>query len=204
MSQWRRCAAALWFAMAFAAVAGTKLSIGDALVSVAAAQDSAGQFFPSQGHCHIGESCPPREDNYELYPYNSDPPTSGPHEERFPTTFISDTALPKRILVHILEHGNVEILYNKDASPELIKKLRDYAMRYDFRFWMLQTPQSPGADVGEQLEAAQAVFVAPYPDMAHEIAAVAWTRLDTFDAYDQGRIERFVKAWVGNAQNARQ
>ena len=204
MLQWRSCGVAFGIALAIVGVAGTKLSIRDALVPVAAAQEAPGQFFPSQGHCHIGEFCPPRGDNYEQYPYNSDPPTSGPHEERFPTTFISDAALPKRILVHILEHGNVEILYNKDASPDLIKELRDYAMQYDFRFWMLQTPQSPGADVGEQLEAAQAVFVAPYPNMTHKIAVVAWTRLATLDAYDRGRIDRFVKAWVGNAQNARQ
>lgn len=163
-----------------------------------------GEHFPSQGHCHIGESCPPRADGYEYYPYNSNPPTSGPHEERFPTTFISDVPLPRRILVHILEHGNVEILYNNSASPELIKKLRDYAMRYDFRFWMLQTPQTPGADVGEQLEGALAVFVAPYPNMPHKIALTAWTRLETLDDYDQDRIDRFVKAWVGNAENVRQ
>ncbi len=190
--------------MTVAAVAGTKLAVWDALVPTASAQEAPGQFFPSQGHCHLGESCPSRADNYELYPYNSDPPTSGPHEERFPTTFVSETALPKQILVHVLEHSNVEILYNKDASPDLIRELRDYAKQYDFRFWMLQTPQSPGADVGEQLEVAQAVFVAPYPNMTHKIALAAWTRLDAFDAYDQGRIDRFVKAWVGNAQNAHQ
>lgn len=163
-----------------------------------------GAHFPSQGHCHIGGSCPPRADNYELFPYNSSPPTSGPHEERFPATFISDQPIPERILVHILEHGNVEILYNDSASPELIKKLRDYAMRYDFRFWGLQTPQTPGADVGEQLEAAQAIFVAPYPNMVHKVALAAWTRLDTIDDYDRDRIDHFVRAWVGNAQNAGQ
>ena len=163
-----------------------------------------GQFFPSQGHCHIGQSCPSRDDQYENYPYNSDPPTSGPHEERFPTAFILDAPLPKRILIHIQEHGNVVILYNKHASAELVDQLRAYARAYDQRYWYLQIPQRPGSDVGEQLEAAQAVFVAPYPDMPHTIALVAWTRLDGFDTYDQTRIDRFVQAWVGNAQNARQ
>lgn len=163
-----------------------------------------GQFFPSQGHCHIDESCPPRADSYEGFAYNSDPATSGPHEERFPTTFISESPLPKRILVHILEHGNVLILYNRNASAAQIEKLRNYAQRYDFRFWRLQQPLSPGADVGEQLEVAQAVFVAPYPAMSHTVALVAWTRLETLDDYDEDRINRFAKAWVGNAANARQ
>ena len=173
----------------------------------AAPPEGPGQFFPSQGHCHIGESCPPRADRYEGFPYNSDPPTSGPHEERFPTTFISEQPLPRRILVHILEHGNVVILYNRDAPPELVEKLRAYARSYDFRYWRLQTPKTPGADVGEQLETAQAVFVAPYPgmaSMAYVIALVAWTRVDAFNDYDQKRIDRFVKAWVGNAENAKQ
>ena len=76
----------------------------------AAPPEGPGQFFPSQGHCHIGESCPPRADHYEGFPYNSDPPTSAPHEEHFPTTFVSEQPLPRRILVHILEHGNVVIL----------------------------------------------------------------------------------------------
>lgn len=168
------------------------------------APDGPGQFFPSQGHCHIGESCPPRADSYEGFPYNSDPPTSGPHQERFPTTFISESPLPKRIVVHILEHGNVLILYNGKASTAQIEKLRSYARRYDFRFWRLQQPLSPGADIGEQLETAQAVFLAPYPAMSDTIALVAWTRLETLDDYDEDRINRFAKAWVGNAANARQ
>lgn len=172
--------------------------------AVGAVTDEPGQHYQSQGHCHIGVSCPARADGYEQYPYNSNPPTSGPHEERFPTTFISEAPLPRRILVHILEHGNVVILYNSKASPALVDKLRSYAQGHDFRYWGLQQARSPGADVGEQLEAAQAVFLAPYPDMPYTIALTAWTRLDAFDAYDPKRIDRFVRAWVGNAQNASQ
>jgi hypothetical protein len=106
--------------------------------------------------------------------------------------------------VHILEQGNVEILYNKDASPGLVGNLCNYAMLNDMPLWKLQTPASPGADVGEQLEQVQAIFVAPYPDMMHKIALTAWSRFDAFDDFDRERIDRFVKAWVGNARNARQ
>ncbi len=159
------------------------------------APDGPSQFFPSRGHCHIGEFCPPRADSYEGFPCNSDPSTSGPHKERFPTTFISESPLPKPILVHILERGSVLILYNRNAST---------AQRDNFRFWRLQPPLSPGADVGEQLEAAQTIFVAPYPAMSHTIALVAWTRLETLDAYNEDRSNRFAKTWVGNAANARQ
>ena len=60
MLQWRSCGVAFGIALAIVGVAGTKLSIRDALVPVAAAQEAPGQFFPSQGHCHIGSLPAPR------------------------------------------------------------------------------------------------------------------------------------------------
>ena len=48
--------------------------------------------------------------------------------------------------MHILEHGNVVILYNKKASRELVEKFRTYVMRRNFSHWRLQELQSPGAD----------------------------------------------------------
>jgi Protein of unknown function (DUF3105) len=163
-----------------------------------------GQFFPSQGHCHIAQTCPPPDDRYDTFPYDSDPPTSGPHLERFPTVFVSTAPLPKAILVHILEHTNVLLLYNRSASPDVVDRLHRTAETYDGRFLYLQTPTASGEDVSEKLQGVQGVFVAPYPEMAHTIALVAWTRLDAFNSYDQGRIDLFVRAWLGNVRNARQ
>ena len=166
--------------------------------------EGPGQHFPSQGHCHIGINCPGPASQYANYPYDSNPPTSGPHIEKFPDAFILGQPLPKAILVHILEHGNVVILYNPHANKGLVDRLRAYVRAMDQPVWFLQTPQQPGADVGEQLEQAQALFVAPYPDMPHKIALVAWTRLDAFDTYNPQRVARFVRAWLGNSQNVSQ
>ena len=163
-----------------------------------------GEHFPSQGHCHIGQGCPPRPDDYARYPYNSDPPTSGPHQERFPTQFINPGVLPNRILVHLMEHTNVVLLYNPNTAGALADHLRDYAVQYDEPFSHLMTPQTPGADVGEQLEQAQGVFVAPDPLLHHPIALVAWTRLQFLDTFDPTKIDAFVHAYVGNPQNAGQ
>ena len=162
-----------------------------------------GRFFPSQGHCHIGQTCPP-DAEYDTFTYTSDPPTSGPHVERFPMMFVSSEPLPKAILVHMLEHTNVLLLYNRNATPGVVGRLRTYAESYDDRYLYLQTPTVAGPNVSDALQGVQGVFVAPYPGMEHTIALTAWTRLDTFDAYDQARIDRFVRAWLGNVRNARQ
>jgi hypothetical protein len=41
------------------------------------------------------------------------------------------------------------------------------------------------------------VLLAPYPDMRHRIALTAWTRLDAFDTFDEGRIQRFIRVYRG-------
>ena len=41
------------------------------------------------------------------------------------------------------------------------------------------------------------VLLAPYPGMKTRIALTAWTRLDAFDAFDESRINRFIKAYQG-------
>jgi hypothetical protein len=154
-----------------------------------------GEFFPSQGHCHIGQDCPGPVAQYDNFAYNSNPPTSGPHEEIFPSALILDQPISKPMLVHLLEHANVGLLYNDKAPQDVIQKLKDYATAYD---------NLPVTDVQAKLEAGQAVFVAPYPDMAQPVALVAWTRLESLSGYDQAQIDQFVKAWVGNQQNAQQ
>lgn len=165
-----------------------------------------GEHFRSQGHCHIGYSCPRSSLTYYAtqFHYNSDPPTSGPHLEKFPPVFINDHPLKRYMLPHMLEHGNVEILYNPNDSLALIDKLRAYAQAFDAPFLSLQTPQAAGVDVGEQLEQAQAIFLIPYPGLRSPFVMTAWTRLDTFHEYDKGEMDRFANAWIGNAQNASQ
>jgi Protein of unknown function (DUF3105) len=175
---------------------GIGLIISSHLASTRAAVAGPGQFFPSQGHCHIGQSCPRPAAEYETFAYNSDPPTSGPHVEQFLPTFFSDQPVPKKILVHLAEHGNVVILYNSDkVGVETVSFLRSQALFYD------QVSENDPQALEEQ---GRAVIVAPYPQLKSMIALVAWTRLDTLDTDDYQRIDRFVHAWLGNQDNARQ
>ncbi|MFQ5657134.1 MAG: DUF255 domain-containing protein [Candidatus Methylomirabilales bacterium] len=127
-----------------------------------------GTRVPDMGHDHIPSV------NTSHAPYNSDPPTSGPHVRRTAEWGIYDQPVPKELLVHNLEHGGVIIHYNCDC-PEFVKKLAAIAKRYD----------------GRQ------VILAPYPGMDHKIALTAWTRIDKFNEFDEERIVRFIAAYIG-------
>jgi hypothetical protein len=39
--------------------------------------------------------------------------------------------------------------------------------------------------------------------MDHKIALTAWRRIDTFNEFDEGRIVRFIEAYVGIDHHAR-
>jgi hypothetical protein len=41
------------------------------------------------------------------------------------------------------------------------------------------------------------VILAPYPGMRSRIALTAWTRIDTFDEFNERRIVRFIEAYRG-------
>lgn len=41
------------------------------------------------------------------------------------------------------------------------------------------------------------VILAPYPGLKQRIALTAWGRIDTFDDFDEARIQRFIRAYRG-------
>ena len=124
--------------------------------------------FPSLGNAHISSPSVPH------IPYNSDPPTSGPHTPYLAKWGIHDQPVPKEEQVHNLEDGGVIIQYNcPEGCPELVEKLRAISRRYE------------------------RLILAPYPGMDNRIALTAWRRLDTFDEFDEQRIVRFIDAHIG-------
>ena len=50
----------------------------------------------------------------------------------------------------------------------------------------------------------EGVLLAPYPGMDSQIALTAWTRIDTFDIFDEQRITRFINAYLGDDHHVRQ
>lgn len=124
--------------------------------------------IPSLGNAHISTPATPH------VPYNSDPPTSGPHTPYVAKWGIHSQPVPKELQVHNLEDGGVVIQYNcPDGCPDLVDKLTTIARRYKL------------------------VVLAPYPGMEKRIALTAWRRIDVFDRFDERRILRFIDTHIG-------
>jgi Protein of unknown function (DUF3105) len=132
-----------------------------------AAADLPGERFPDLGNAHIQTASDPH------VPYNSDPPTSGPHLPYIAPWGVHTRPIPLELQVHNLEDGGVMVQYNC-TCPELVDKLRDIVGRYD-----------------------KYVILAPYPGMKSRIALTAWTRLDRFEEFDGKRITRFIDRYRG-------
>jgi uncharacterized protein DUF3105 len=108
-------------------------------------------------------------------PYNSNPPTSGPHTGELAAWGVHSEPIPDENQVHNLEDKGVVIQYNCPAGcQELVQKLEAIIKQY-----------------------TDYVVLAPRPHMDKRIALTAWGRLDTFDEFDEERIVRFIKQFRG-------
>lgn len=124
---------------------------------------------PDQGNRHLQTL------NETIPPYNSEPPTSGPHLPYIAPWGIHTEPIPRQLQVHNLEDGGVMVQYNCPAAcPDLVAKLMAIVSGYDHQ-----------------------VILAPYPGMKTRIALTAWTRLDAFDEFDERRVRRFINAYRG-------
>jgi len=137
-----------------------------------------GKEFPDLGNLHIQRLGDPHA------PYNSEPPTSGPHLPNIAPWGIYDKPIPKEYQVHNLEDGGVVIQHNcPKGCPDLIKKLEGVFFKYKAR--------------AQKEKKYMHLILAPYPDMDARLALTAWTRLDKLNDFDEARIDRFIEAYIG-------
>lgn len=127
-----------------------------------------GRTVPTLGNQHLASVATPH------VPYNTRPPTSGPHLPSIARWGIHTQPIPDELQVHNLEDGGVLVQYNCTDCQELIAKLAAIVSRYPDR-----------------------VILAPYPKMETRIALTAWGRIDTFEDVDEARIVRFIEAYRG-------
>lgn len=135
------------------------------VVSRGAFAEAPGRSVPIVGHEHI-------DADKKGADYNSVPPTSGQHYTTTANAGVHTTPIPDEVQVHNLEHGQIMVQYTCTDCPELAEQLKGFAARYPK--WVL---------------------VAPYPDprVGARIVLTAWGRIDTFDEYDEARIQRFIE-----------
>lgn len=122
-----------------------------------------GQEIEIQEAAHI-------EDGAQHAPYNSNPPTSGPHYVQPAAWGIYDKELPDEQLIHNEEHGGIWISY-KDIDSETMEKLN------------IIGKSNPGS-----------VVVTPRAANDSKIALASWGRLEKLDTYDEAKILEFIKA----------
>src|SRR5207245_10779407 len=75
------------------------VAAGVGYLAYRAVADLPGVQMPSQGNLHIAKEDSPHE------PYNSDPPTSGPHLPYIPPWGVPTRPVPLPLQVHTLEAG---------------------------------------------------------------------------------------------------
>jgi len=132
-----------------------------------AADRAAWEYFPSQGNAHIPRVDSPHE------PYNSAPPTSGPHVSWLAPWGVHREPLPHEVLVHNLEDGGVVIYYGCEDCPDLVAKLAAIVNRH------------------------KRVVLVPGRGLGHRIVLSAWTVLDRMQEFDEARIVRFIRTHEG-------
>lgn len=123
-------------------------------------------FYQSMGQNHIAVGAPHE-------PYNSNPPTSGPHYAEPARSGFYAEELADEQLVHNLEHGEIWIAFRPDIPPDVKKELEGLTDN-----WIVAAPRSANDT---------------------DIALVAWTRLDKFNLengrLDVARVKDFIKRY---------
>ncbi len=130
--------------------------------------EGPGLAVAGQGSEHVGTPFD------EHGPYNSNPPTSGPHTAYLTEWGVHAIPVSPETQVHNLEDGGVLVQYScPTPCPDLVKRLEAMATRHD------------------------RVVVAPYPLMESRIALTAWERIETLNEFDETRIGAFIDAYAG-------
>ncbi len=140
------------------------------------------QTFPDQGSTHLEKKRGETVLTVLGVPYNSNPPTSGPHLPNWSDWGVFNQPLSDELTLHNLEHGGIVIQYDcPQGCPGAINALSAYARRYP--------PQS-----------FTGVLLAPraggLPDGAR-IVLTAWTKRLALKSLDTDRINQFISTYIG-------
>jgi hypothetical protein len=150
------------------AIVGIALAVGgggddEAGGAIAVGQYCTEQSFPNQGQQHS----PP----YEIpagFKYNSNPPTSGPHDPSPAIWDVYESPVDEKKLIHNLEHGGIVVQYGDQVPPAQLEPLLQ---------WYREDPDG--------------IIVAPLPGLGDRIAATAWEHLLSCAQADPEALSQF-------------
>ena len=130
-----------------------------------------GRLEPDRGAAHDRPAArtPPGE-----------PATSGPHRPELPDEDARE--LKEDALLHLLELGNVVLLYDAPRPPAALRALQE---------------QVSGPYAREVAAAGQAVVLARRPGLGRGVLALAWRRRLAARDPDDPRLRDAAEAWLG-------
>ncbi len=140
-----------------------------------------GEIIPLLSAGHIPEGTPHD-------PYNSEPPTSGPHYASAVEAGFYDEAPVDEYLVHNMEHGHIIIWYNCTGLSEaectaLKNKIRD-------------TMSKAGVS---NITGTLKLVAVPRPSLSTQIALTSWGHLERLESFDNNAILEFIRAYRDEA-----
>lgn len=142
------------------------------VINAVRAANLPGERFASQGNRHValGANVPP---------YNSNPPTSGPHTAELAPwgTYGPDEAPHEQRVIHNMEDGGVVLWYRPAETAE----------ETDARIAVLE----------EASRGYRRIVIAPREEMPTPFALTAWQRLQRFEEPDLEAMRAFVDAYEG-------
>jgi hypothetical protein len=107
-------------------------------------------------------------------PYDSVPPTSGPHVPWTVATGVYSQQIPEELQIHALEHGHILIQYSPRTVTRTVQILGGFARRNLHK-----------------------VVVAPYSKLKSGISLTAWGRIELLSTPDERRMQLFVDRLSG-------
>lgn len=129
-----------------------------------------GEKFASLGNVHLLSLNSPH------VPYNSDPPTSGPHMPSLAPWGSHFEPQPDEYVIHNMEDAGVVLWYDMgtpEENAERVAQLEDVSRGYN------------------------RIIIVPRENLGSQYVLTAWQRLQRFDEIDEEGMRRFIDAYEG-------
>jgi hypothetical protein len=157
--------------------APTTIPVPDGVAASAAGCNDVEQFAEqSRDHIDLGA---------EHDPYNSSPPTSGPHYGTPADPGFYPNPLEPEQLVHNLEHGQIVIWYDPEAPASAVDGIQALVENAN------QRAQSSGF--------VEPLLAAPFEGLGpgFDYALAGWRNLQSCESYSRAAIDDFRAEWQG-------
>ncbi len=129
-----------------------------------------GEKFRSLGNVHLLSLNSPH------VPYNSDPPTSGPHMPSVAPWGSHFEPLPDEYVVHNMEDAGVVLWYDMGTPEENAERV---------------------AALEQVSQGYRRIIIVPRENLGSQYVLTAWQRLQRFDDIDEEGMRRFIDAYEG-------